>query len=91
MLSALRCPSCADFLEPRVRQCCRGHSVCAACCQRRPAACPVCSAPYSQAASLCVDGVLRAVRLPCAYRPAGCRRALTAERRRPHQYTCPFR
>lgn len=89
LLTLLECPVCLDHITPPVKQCVKGHLVCADCFPRL-AHCPTCRSAMSTERNLAMEQVSRLLNFPCRYHPMGCKISAPLSKKAEHERNCDF-
>uniref|UniRef100_A0A6P7GJS5 RING-type E3 ubiquitin transferase n=1 Tax=Diabrotica virgifera virgifera TaxID=50390 RepID=A0A6P7GJS5_DIAVI len=86
----LECPICFSYLQPPIRMCIKGHSICST-CRNKLTVCPTCRSTFSNASNISLESIIPLLKLPCKYSHRGCEKLLLHSDRLAHEVDCPYK
>lgn len=87
LLDELNCPVCFDYMQPPIRQCSKGHSLCNLCCNQLKR-CPLCTSEFTEVRNLSLEALAARIKYPCTNE--GCDAKVKLSNRDYHKKVCTF-
>uniref|UniRef100_A0A6P7GQ86 RING-type E3 ubiquitin transferase n=1 Tax=Diabrotica virgifera virgifera TaxID=50390 RepID=A0A6P7GQ86_DIAVI len=86
----LECPICFNYLQPPIRMCKKGHSICST-CRSKIDVCPTCRSKFSNGSNISLESIIPLLKFPCRFRDKGCQNLLLHCDRLAHETACTYK